>query len=273
VRDLGDAPVISRAVNSLLAQEAGTDYGDYYLSTGGEGSATLALGGRSTLQLAAGWVRGEALRTHARWARGSFSRPNPAVDAGRWSYARLVLRRLTPSFTTGRSLSGRLDVEGGAGTGSYLRAYGDARWQVPVGSGWLVARASAGVGTADLPAQRALVLGGRGTLLGEGFRAYAGRQAAWGSLELRLPVAAPQIPLGSYAGTGRTVTVVPFVAAGWTGAARWPQLGRDAPGVRPVVGLGLEWFHDLLRVDVGYGLRTGAFGGSFDLSRDFWGIL
>jgi hypothetical protein len=273
VRDLGDAPVISRAVNSLLAQEAGTDYGDYYLTAGGEGSATVALGGRSSFQLAAGWARVDSLQTHARWARGAFARPNPSVGAGNWWYARLALRRLAPSFTTGRSLSGRLDVEGGSGTSGYLRAYGEGRWHLPVGSGWLVARASAGIGTADLPAQRAFVLGGRGTLLGEGFRAYAGRQEAWGSLDLRLPVGVPEIPLGSYAGTGRSITLVPFVAAGWTGAARWPELGRSARGVRPVVGLGLEWLHDLMRVDVGYGLRTGAFGGSFDISRDFWGIL
>jgi hypothetical protein len=273
VRDLGDWPVVSRVVNSLLAQEAGTDCGDYYLSTGGEGSATLALGGRSSFRVAAGWARIDSLETHARWARGTFSRPNPAVDAGHWTYARLALRRLPPSFTTTRSLSGRLDVEGGSGTGSYLRAYGEVRWQVPVGSGWLVARASAGAGTRDLPAHRAFVLGGRGTLLGEGFRAYAGREAGWASLDLRLPVGVPEVSLGSYAGTGRTATLVPFVAAGWTGGARWPELGRSARGARPVIGLGLEWLHDLIRVDVGYGLRTGAFGGSFDISRDFWDIL
>jgi hypothetical protein len=273
VRDLGDSPVISRVVNSLLAQEAGTDYGDYYLSTGGEGSATLALGGRSTFQLAAGWVRADSLQTHARWARGAFSRPNPSVGAGSWTYARLALRRLAPSFAMVRSLSGRVDVEAGSGTSRYLRAYGEGRWQVPVGSAWLVARASAGAGTRDLPAQRAFVLGGRGTLLGEGFRAYAGRQEAWASLDLRLPVRVPEIPLGSYAGTGRTATLVPFVAAGWTGGARWLELGRSARGVRPVVGLGIEWLHDLIRVNVGYGLRTSAFGGSFDISRDFWDIL
>jgi hypothetical protein len=273
VRDLGDTPVISRAVNSFLAQEAGVDYGDYYLSTGGEGSGTLALGGRSSLQVAAGWARTDSLRTHARWARGSFSRPNPAVGEGSWTYARVALRRLAPAFTTAQSVSGRLVVEGGSGTSSYGRVYGEGRWQLPVGSGWLVARASAGAATTDLPAHRAFVLGGRGTLLGEGFRAYAGRQEAWASLEFRLPARVPQIRLGSYAGTGRTATLVPFVAAGWTGDARWPELGRSARGVRPVVGLGLEWLHDLVRVNVGYGLKTGTLGGSFDISRDFWGIL
>jgi hypothetical protein len=63
------------------------------------------------------------------------------------------------------------------------------------------------------------------------------------------------------------------VEAGWTGGAILPALGAPSRGVRPVVGLGFGWLRDLLRVDVGYGLRTGRFGGSFDVTRDFWEIL
>ena len=272
VRDLGDEPVISGVVNSLLAQEAGTDYGDYYLATGGEGSATLALGGRTSFAVAAGWERIDSLAVHARWARGAFSRPNVAVTPGSWSRLRLSLRRLQPAFTTVRSFSGKLEVEAGLND-TYLRAYGDLRWQVPAGSGWIVARGSAGAGSAGLPDHRAFVLGGRGTLLGEGYRALVGRQAAWASLEFRLPVAVPEIPLGSYAGTGRTATLIPFIAAGWAGGAILPALGAPSRGVRPVVGLGFGWLRDLIRVDVGYGLRTGRFGASFDVTRDFWEIL
>ena len=272
VRDLGDEPVISGVVNSLLAQEAGTDYGDYFLATGAEGSATLALGGRTSVAVAASWEHVDSLAVHARWARGTFSRGNVGVTPGSWSRLRLSLRRLTPAFTTVRSFSGRLEVEAGLND-TYLRGYGDLRWQVPVGSGWIVARASAGAGSAGLPDHRAFVLGGRGTLLGEGFRSLVGRQAAWASLELRLPVAVPEIPLGSYAGTGSTATLIPFVAAGWTGGAILPALGAPSRGVRPVVGLGFGWLRDLLRVDVGYGLRTGRFGASFDVTRDFWEIL
>ena len=272
VRDLGDEPVISGVVNSLLAQEAGTDYGDYYLATGGEGSASLALGGRTSVTVAAGWERIDSLAVHARWARGAFSRPNVGVTPGDWTTLRLSLRRLPPSFTTVRSFSGRLDVEGGLDR-TYLRAYGDLRWQVPAAGGWLVARASAGVGTAGLPDHRAFVLGGRGTLLGEGFRSFVGRQEAWSQIELRLPVSVPELPLGSYAGTGSGATLIPFVAAGWTGGSILPALGSPSRGIRPVVGVGFGWLHDLLRLDVGYGLRTGRFGASLDVTRDFWEIL
>jgi hypothetical protein len=273
VRDLGDVPVISGVVNSLSAQETGADFGDYFLATGGQGSVTLALSGRTSVQLGAGWERIGSLATHAGWARGSFARPNPSVGAGDWSRLRLVLRRLAPSFTTVRNLSGKVEIEGGAGTSAYLRGYGELRWQVPVWSGWLVARASGGAGTRDLPAHHAFVMGGRGTLLGEGFRAYAGRASGWGSLDLRLPLGVPELPLGSFAGTGRTLTVIPFVAAGWVGEAVTLPLGAPARGLRPVVGLGLEWFHDLIRLDAGYGLRTGKVGVAVDVSRDFWDIL
>jgi hypothetical protein len=273
VRDLGDVPVISGVVNSLSAQETGADFGDYFLATGGRGSVTLALSGRTVVQLGAGWERIAALATHAGWARGTFSRPNPPLRAGEWSRVQLSLRRLAPSFTMVRSLSGKVEIEGGTGASSYLRSYGELRWQIPAGNGWLVARASAGAGTRDLPAYRAFVMGGRGTLLGEGFRAYAGRESAWGSLDLRLPLAMPELPLGSFAGTGRTLTVIPFLAAGWVGDAVTLPLGVPARGVRPVVGLGLEWFHDLIRFDAGYGLRSGKLGLAVDVSRDFWDIL
>jgi hypothetical protein len=273
VRDLGDVQVISGVVNSLSAQETGVDYGDYYLATGGHGGVTVALGARTTLEADAGWERIGSLATHARWARGAFSRPNPSVGSGGWTVARLRVRRLAPALAMVSGLSGRLDLEGGSGRGAYLRAYGDLRWQVPVGSGWLVARSSAGVATRDLPAHRAFLLGGRGTLLGEPYRAYAGRAAWWGSLEWRLPVTIPQLPLGSFAGTGRTLTLIPFAAAGWVGEPSTLPVGAPSPGVRPVVGLGLQWFHDLLRLDVGYGLDSGRLGAAVDVSRDFWAIL
>jgi len=136
-----------------------------------------------------------------------------------------------------------------------------------------VLRGSFGLATPGLPSHRAFVLGGRGTLLGEGFRAYAGRRAAWLSADLRLPLPVPEIPLGSFAGTGRTATLVPFLAAGWTGGAVPGTPGVPADGPRPVVGLGIEWPHNLLRVDVGVSPRSGRVGVAVDVSRDFWDIL
>ena len=86
-------------------------------------------------------------------------------------------------------------------------------------------------------------------------------------------VRVPEIPLGSLAGTGRTATAVPFVAAGWAGGFVAGAPGGPSDGVRPVVGLGIEWPLDLLRLDVGVSPRTGRIGVAIDISRDFWDIL
>jgi hypothetical protein len=161
----------------------------------------------------------------------------------------------------------------GFASARYGRLYAEGRWHVPLAAGWLVLRGSAGIGTRGLPAHRMFVLGGRGTLLGEGFRSLAGRQAAWVSADFRLPVGVPEIPLGSLAGTGRTATLVPFVAAGWAGGLVPGGPGVPSDGVRPVVGLGIEWPLNLLRLDVGVSPRTGRIGLAVDISRDFWDIL
>jgi hypothetical protein len=273
VREMGDAPVISRAMNSLAAQELGADYGDYYLAAGGEAAATRALGGRTTLRVAAGWQRVDSLLTRYRWSRGAFRRANPGADAGAYTTGRIALRRQAGSFATERELSGRADIEVAGGAREYVRGYGELRWLLPAGATHVVWRASAGAATRGLPRQRAFVLGGRGTLLGEPFRSRAGRVAAWSQLEWRVPVAAPEIPLGSYGGTGRTATLAPWVAAGWTGE---PVAGHPAPasrGVDAAAGLGLGLLHDLIRVDVGVGLRSGRVQGAFDVGRVFWDIL
>jgi len=274
VRDFGDSPVIARAMNSVLAQETGRDFGDYYLAAGAEATLTRSLGGRTSLRVAAGGGRVDSLAVAAEWARGEYRRPNPGVAEGTWTYLRLLLRRQASSFAMVREFSGHVEVEGAAfRSDPYGRLYAEGRWQLPVGSGWTILRGSVALGGGHLASHRAFVLGGRGTLLGERFRAYSGRRAAWASADLRLPVQVPEIPLGSFAGTGRTATLVPFVAAGWTGGAVAGAPGVPSAGVRPVVGLGVEWPHNLLRLDVGFGLRSRSVGVAVDVARDFWDIL
>ncbi len=280
VRDVGDMPVISRALNSLFAQEAGADYGDYYLATGGSLGLARRFGGRDEATLELGWQRVDSLVTGARWARGAYDRPNPGVDAGEFALARLTLRRQARSFATTRELTGRLELEagsmgggGGGGARDYARMFGEVRWQLPARATTVLLRATGGLATRSLPRHRTLVLGGRGSLLGEPFRGLGGRRSAWASAEWQVPVRIPQLTLGSFAGTGRRLTLAPWAAAGWTGGgiAGWP--GRPARGVTGAVGLGMGWLHDLVRFDVGYGLSSGRAAVAVDVSRDFWGIL
>ena len=274
VRDLGDLPVISRAVNSIAAQEGGADHGDYYLAAGAGAGISQALGGRSTLRLEGAWTRIDSLVATAHWARGAYARANPGVDEGGWTTVRAVWQRRTPSFASAEDLSGRVEVEGGLGPADYVRAFGELRWQRPLGPGAsLLVRAAAGGGTARLPRHRGFVLGGRGTLLGEPFRAFGGTRMAWLSAEWRQQVRIPELRLGSFAGTGPAATLAPNVAVGWTGGRIAGFVGAPTSGPEVAIGLGAAWLHGLLRLDAGYGVRSRRFAFAVDVSRDFWDIL
>jgi hypothetical protein len=273
VRDIGDLPVISGLVNSLHAQEGGSDYGDYILVAGGSVGLTRALGGRGALAFEASLQHVDSLTAAADWARGGARRPNPGVDRGDWAVARLSLRRSASSFAADRGLTGRADLEGGLGPSDYVRMFAEGRWQRPLGAGSLVVRAAGGAAAGHLPRHRGFVLGGRGTLLGEPFRAAGGSRMAWLAAEWQLPVRIPELRLGSFAGTGASLTVAPGVAVGWTGGRLPGFFAVPSAGPEPVAGLGVSWLHDLLRVDAGYGLRSGRWGVAADVSRAFWGIL
>ena len=280
IRELGDIPVISRVVNSIFAQEGGRDYGDYWLATGGSLGMTRALGGRGSLRIEGGYERVDSLVARATWARGAYKRPNPGADEKGWGVGRVALRRQPASFAATRDLSGQVELEGGAGGGRYARLFGELRWQVPAGSGAILTRLAAGAGTEFLPRHRGFVLGGKGTLPGEPFRRYGGRYLAWSNVEWQLPVRVPEIRMGSFAGTGRGLTLAPNISIGWTGGGM-PGFFADAAGLGaspthgPVVsiGIGASWLHDLLRFDLGYGTRSGGWEFGVDVSRVFWRIL
>jgi hypothetical protein len=92
-------------------------------------------------------------------------------------------------------------------------------------------------------------------------------------MEWRFDVPVPALTLGSFASTGRFVTLAPFVAAGYV-ARPYAALPWDrTDGVRPVAGVALEWFMRLIRLELGVGLRDGGVGMTVDINRDWWGLL
>jgi hypothetical protein len=274
VRDIGDLAVISRVANSISSQEGGEDYGDYVLTAGAGAGITHTLGGRASLRLDAAWVRVDSLLATAEWAKGPYGRPNPGVDEGGWTTVRAVWQRRTPSFAPLRDVSGRIELEGGAGPTDYLRGFAELRWQEPVTSrAALLVRAAAGAATEAVPRHRGFVFGGRGTLLGEPFRAFGGSRMAWLSAEWQQRVGVPELRLGSFAGTGATATFAPNVAVGWAGGRMAGFFAAPTSGPEAAVGLGVAWLHGLLRADVGYGLRSRRVAVAVDVSRDFWEIL
>jgi hypothetical protein len=272
VSDFSDLPVVAPLVNSLSAQETAKDYGDYVLLHSLSLGLRQRLGGRTAFTASVGVEESHSVTTRASPANGVY-RANPPLGAGTRRVVRLGLERASGGIAVHRNLQGRFTFEAGEGGGEYVRGTAEGRWLADLGGSELLSRVYVGLGSDRLPAYRSFVLGGRGTLVGEPFRAYGGRTVALAHVEWRFEVPVPALSLGSFASTGRRMTVAPFLAAGYAGR---PLLGLPwdrTAGVRPVAGVALEWFMRLIRIEAGAGLRDGHFGITVDINRDWWGLL
>jgi hypothetical protein len=272
ITDFSDLPVVSTALNSLLAQEGGKDYGDYVLLQSVAASVRHRLSGRTAVELELGVEESQSVAVSASPANGSY-RPNPPLGSGTYRVGRVSLERASGGLAVERDLQGRLAVEAGEGPSEYIRGVAEGRWLVGLGGSQVLTRAYVGVGSDGLPPHRGFAIGGRGTLVGEPFRAYGGRTTALAHVEWRHDLPVPALSLGSFATTGRSITVAPFLAVGYADRPYDGLPWAESDGVRPVAGVALEWFMRLLRVEAGVGLRDGRFGLTVDVSRDWWGVL
>jgi hypothetical protein len=272
IADFSDLSVISPVLNSLLSQEAGKDYGDYVLLHTLDLELRRRFGGRTALALNLALEESRSISTEASPATGTY-RTNPALGSGTYRLARLSLERASGGIAVRNDLQGRVALEVGEGSRDYVRGTAAGRWLTSIGDSELLTRVYLGAGTGGLPPHRSFAIGGRGTLPGEPFRAFGGRYVALGHVEWRFDIPAPALSLGSFASTGRRLTVAPFVAAGYTteplAGLPWNRTG----GVRPVAGLALELFMRLIRVEAGIGLEDGEIGLTVDINRDWWGLL
>jgi len=271
--DLADRPVLSRLANSVLAQEGGQDHGDYVLldrlALGVERRLTPA----TALSARLGLERTRSVVTEAEPARGRY-RANPPLGAGTLGLVRVELSHRSERADRQAGREAQLGVEGAAGDRDYVRGAGWLAWTGPAGAATPIrVELQAGAASAGLPGYRSVAIGGWGTLPGERFRAWGGRAFVLGHLEWRVDAPVPAVPLGPFASTGHTVTIAPFVSAGWSGGAVPGVPWRPSNSVRPVVGLAVEWFLRLLRLEAGLSLRTGRLGVSLDFSREWWEVL
>jgi hypothetical protein len=273
VRDVGDVPVIAPLLNSLGGQELGDDYGDYYLATGARVAYRHGLGARAEWSTAAGREMIASLDLRAAPASGTL-RPNPALGGAGVDFVALAVRRPSLGLAVRRDVHAQLVVEGGRldGGARYVRAAGEGLALFPLGATRGLVRAQGGVASADLPAHRAFVLGGRGTLLGDDFRRWGGRRMALAHVEWRVPVPFLSLAVGPYTRTPRSLIVAPFAAAGWSDRPIAGTPWAATPGARVTVGLALEWL-GVFRLEAGIGAQGHQGGFAFDVTRDFWDIL
>ncbi|HWP36962.1 MAG TPA: hypothetical protein VNL18_05345 [Gemmatimonadales bacterium] len=258
VIDVGDEPLASGLVNSLLAQEWGLDYGDYILRDELRLKVRRRLGAGTTLTTGASLERTRNLDTVAQPVFGSY-RANAALGAGRYAVGRLSLERAASPGAAASGARAGVSWEMGVGDSTaYVRVRAHAGAQVRAPGGALALAGWAGWGSSTLPRHRALLWGGRGAVQCQPVARCGGRHGLAGSAEWRL---------------GSRLVVAPFFTAGYVSGtvAGSPWGGTD--GAASFGGVAIEAMRGLFRAEIGAGLRTGRVGFQLDVHRDLWGIL
>ncbi len=254
IRDFGDEPVVSGAVNSLLAQESGKDLGDYVLGEEVGVGFRRRLDPRWSLDLGARWERTSTVQTRASPISGTY-RLNADLGSGTYWVGRAAFTLAGRGAIDRSDLRATFGLEMGAGETEYLRANLRTDGNIPTPVGHLRLRALAGLATHGLPKARSFAIGGRGTLQPEPIRGYGGRQVLALQLEWRLGIPVPAVGLGPFASTGKQAIVAPFLAVGWAGGEIEGLQWRSSKGARPVAGVALELLQNLLRLEIGTVLR------------------
>ncbi|GJG85194.1 hypothetical protein tb265_03750 [Gemmatimonadetes bacterium T265] len=289
-REAGDAQEVSRARNSIAAQEFGSDWTDPYDARGFAAAVDLPLGVSGFRAGAtAGYEWQRALDVRARPAAGRYE---PTLPADRLREARLglTLDRAAADGPFGttvrgglRALAARtsLGCAGGPCTtfgrlGADLgveRAFGSTA----LGERRLVLETVAAGAVGRVPAQELAYFGGPVTGPGYDFHALAGRAGASQRVEWRFPVPFPSLSLGSYGRSPAALTLAPYAHAVYVaraGAAPPEPFRQPGSGWYPALGAGAIGFFDLVRLDVARGVgRGGRWLFSVDVTRDFWRIL
>ncbi len=281
-REAGDQQERSRLVGSLAAQEFGADATDPYRADAvGIGLDRRDLLGL-TLRLDGTLERQTALAVHASPWRGRYE---PALQATPLRAARLALAAERPTslsyFGTEVRATGELRVsrlttdDASTPIASTVGRGVVSMWiERPFGRNRLAFHTAAGVVTATdvIPAQERLYFGGPTSAPGYGFHELSTLGALSQRIEWRLPVAAPAVSLGRFGRVPPTATLAPFVQGTLIRRGRTTEVAHPT-GVYPSVGVALQPFFDLLRVQVARGLRNGRWSFNADVSRDFWGLL
>lgn len=301
-RDVGDFQERSGVVNSLAAQEFGSDYTDPYLVRAvgaryddSNGSADFSFTGSYELE--------SALGVHAQPVTGSFA-PTLQFDPRHALRFELAVSRPTMPWYGGMDLtfqaSARTRLPMGANAqdrpGDHdartLRGFLSAQVEKPLGTLRLVGSASvagvAGVTTGN--ADRAVVpselvfLGGPISAPGYDYHTLNSTFGTTAHFELRMPAPFPGFSLGRYGRVPSVGTFAPYAHIAAIDAPHIECIPPQSTGLYagcahldttyPALGAAYILPFDLVRLDVAKGLgQRGRWTFYIDVSRDFWSIL
>ena len=296
-RDAGDIQERSLLVNSIAAQEFGSDYTDPYgVHAGGIGFDAFGIGS-FRLHLDASLERQRPLRVTASPAYGQFE---PILPAAPLRATRISLTGNRPTMLSFLGTELKLDGElrfSHLTTDDDLfpieptnvgRAFLSANIERPFDKGRLVLFTAGGAVGADgtIPPQEWLFFGGPVSAPGYRFHELPALAGITQRVEWQASIPAPKISLGRFGKVPAQATIAPFFQATY---ARHPRSGPlialgpssavavpfafQPDGVYPSIGIALQPFFDLLRFEVAKGTRHGSVQFNLDFSRTFWGVL
>ncbi|PYP66364.1 MAG: hypothetical protein DMD26_08055 [Gemmatimonadetes bacterium] len=296
-REVGDEPERSRVLNSIAAQEFGSDYTDPFDVLSGGLAIENAPPGESLWRLEVAAEQPYSLAVHASPVEGRFLAP---IDAQASPRARVTLRRERPSslWFLGTELRTAVELRGlrsyGSAT-SCLPSFAECRSEYTTIRGALIADVERPFGR-----QRILLhtiggaVGGKGDVIpstelfyfggpisgaGYDFHQLVGRAGVSQRVEWRFPVPFVALPLGRFGTIPASATLAPYgqlmaIGGGPVALSRGGQLfSTSVPGGYAAAGVGLLAFFDLVRFDVSRGFRGGRWLFSIDVNSEFWSIL
>jgi hypothetical protein len=289
--DIGEDEERSSVFNSLASQEFGSDLTDPYILAAAGGRLTMRLGSFD-MGMSVAAERHRQARVHGRPVEGSydkvpqispleglrirFSGERPLLDVGELGQlavrARMSILRIAErdGFDSGISPNGQIVLKGTLGL--------DHRSTVGGVTLLITERAALMGGDEPLPLQELAYFGGPVSLPGYDLHSIAGPFASATRVELQLPVPFVAVPLGRFGRVPGRAHLAPYAAVAIVGGtvACTETIGRcpaQTKGAFPSVGVGLLTFYDLLRFDVGRGLKNGRWIFNVDVNREFWSIL
>lgn len=287
---LGETPEVSGLRGAIAAQEFGSDWTQPIGLRGGGLRVEWAPPGGRQWSLEFTRQDERALQVRAAPASGRFEPTVAAAEIQR-NAATLGFALEASRPDAGRAL--RLSASAtfsefaptgasaGSGTSGQLgRFSADLSWERPAFGGTLATRTlAAAVTQGTVPVQDLARFGGPVSGPGYDYHALVGGAGVSQRLEWQRSVPFVPIPLGRFGRVPGTLTLAPFAHAVWLdratpgSAAALTRPGGADGGWHPALGLGVQGFFDLLRVDVARGLRDGRWTFSVDVARALWPVL
>lgn len=307
--DVGDEPERSGVVNTVAAQEFGSDYTDYYRVRGGGVGTDFSAFGNLRWRVEGSIEQQDSLRVHAQPVVGEFQPTIPAMNRRLFAAALRVDRPPSLSFLgTEVAVHGEARTEWDLRPTTYpngsvadnmttIRGAIQVNVERPFGVYRLVSHTIAAevVSSAAAPPQDLVYMGGPVTAPGYDYHSLISRAALGQRFEWQMPMPFPSFSLGRFGRVPGTGTFAPYVNAVTTahfdcnsipvivlrGANATPPSaaascvqGQTPSGIYPSIGAGFLTPFNLLRIDVARGVgRGGRWSFYIDVNREFWRIL